>query len=104
MNTDFMFYETFKEDIDNVRNLYGEEEAELYALDLVYYGVRGIRKTKKSDVSTLHNALLISAQRSIDKSREHKERAIEEANEQKRKLQNIGARKRNHINNGEIMQ
>lgn len=75
----FMFYETFKEGIDEVRRQIGEEAAENLALDIIYYGIDGERIFKKADVSLLHNALMISYQQSIDKSKEHKARAIKES-------------------------
>lgn len=75
----FMFYETFKEGIDEVRRQDGETAAEKLALDIINYGVTGKRKTEKKDVNLLHNALMISYQQSIDKSKEHKERAIKDA-------------------------
>ena len=33
---DFMFFETFKDDIDNYRKVYGEEKAEKLLLDIIY--------------------------------------------------------------------
>lgn len=78
VNDGFMFYETFKEGIDEVRRHDGEKAAEVLALDIIYYGVRGRRKSEKADVGLIHNALMISYQPSIDKAKEHKERAIKE--------------------------
>lgn len=75
----FMFYETFKEGIDEVRRQIGEEAAEDLALDIIYYGVDGKRIIEKADASLLHKALMISYQQSIDKSKEHKARAINES-------------------------
>lgn len=74
----FMFYETFKEGIDEVKRQFGEKAAEDLAIDIIYYGVDGKRITKNTDVSSLHNALMISYQSSIDKSKEHYKRVIKE--------------------------
>ena len=74
----FMFYETFKEGIDEVRRQDGETAAEKLALDIIYFGVTGKRKTEKTEANLLHNALMISYEKSIDKSKEHLKRAIEE--------------------------
>lgn len=74
-----MFYETFKEGIDRVEQQVSKEAAEVLALDIIYYGVRGERKENKEDVHFLHNALMLSYQPVIDKSKEHKRRAIKEA-------------------------
>lgn len=73
---DFMFFETFKEDIDNFREIFGEPAAEKLALDIIYYGVTGKRKTRKEDVNDTHNTLMINIQIHIDKSRERFERAV----------------------------
>lgn len=75
----FMFYETFKEGIDEVRRQISEEAAENLALDIIYYGIDGKRIVEKANASLLHNALMISYQQSIDKSKEHKARAIKES-------------------------
>ena len=73
-----MFYETFKDGIDEVRRQINEKAAENLALDIIYYGVDGKRKIEKTDANLLHNALMISYEKSIDKSKEHLKRAIEE--------------------------
>ncbi len=76
---DFMFFETFKDDIDNYRKVYGEEKAEKLLLDIIYYGVTGERKTKPEEVEAIHNILLThSIQLHIDKSKERYNRAIKE--------------------------
>jgi len=76
---DFMFFETFKEDIDNFRKEFGDTAAEKLALDIIYCGVKGERKTKKEDVNFIHNILLEhNIKIHIDKSRERFERAKEE--------------------------
>ncbi len=76
---DFMFFETFKEDIDNFREVYGDDKAELLALDIIHYGVTGKRKTKKDEVEDIHNILMdYNIKIHIDKSRERFERAKEE--------------------------
>ena len=80
---DFMFFETFKDDIDNVRKEYGNDAAEVLALDIIYYGVTGERKSKKEDVNDVHNFLMINIQLHINKSKERLERSIEEAEEKK---------------------
>lgn len=76
---DFMFFETFKEDIDNFRDVFGNEKAEILALDIIYYGVTGERRTKKDDVEYVHNILMDhNIKIHIDKSRERFERTKEE--------------------------
>lgn len=72
----FMFYETFKEDIESYREVYGDDAAEKLAMDIIYYGVTGKRKLKENDVSDIHNLLMINIQTHIDKSKEHLERVI----------------------------
>ena len=73
---DFMFFETFKEDIDNFRKAFGDEKAEVLALDIIYYGITGTRKTQKEDVNEIHNILLMNIQLHIDKSKERYKRAV----------------------------
>lgn len=81
---DFMFFETFKEDIDNFRKTFGDEEAEKLALDIIYYGVTGERKTEKEEVNDIHNILLLhNIQIHIDKSKERFERAVKENEKEK---------------------
>lgn len=81
----FMFFETFKEDIDNIRKVLGDEAAEKLALDIIYYGVTGKRKTKPDEVNSIHNILMINIQLHIDKSKERYERAVEELENDKHK-------------------
>ena len=83
MEDSFMFYETFKEGIDEVRRQFGEKAAEDFALDIINYGVRGKRRSEKKDVNLLHNTLMISYQQSIIKSKEHLKRVIDEQEELK---------------------
>lgn len=80
---DFMFFETFKEDIENFRKEFGDEAAEELALDIIYYGVTGQRKSKKEDVDDIHNILMINTQIHIDKSKERLERSIKNSEENK---------------------
>lgn len=81
---DFMFFETFKESIDDFREVFGDTEAEKLALDVIFYGVTGERKTKEGEVNDIHNSLFKhSIKIHIDKSKERFERAVEE-NEKKK--------------------
>lgn len=85
LTDDFMFFETFKEDIDNFREVFGDEKAEKLALDIIYYGVTGERKTRKDEVNDIHNILLLhNIQIHIDKSKERFERAVKENEKEKR--------------------
>lgn len=79
----FMFFQTFKEDIESFRKAFSDDEAEELALDIIYYGVTGKRKTKKEDVNYIHNILMINIQTHIDKSKERLKRAINESEENK---------------------
>lgn len=90
---DFMFFETFKEDIDNFREMFGDTEAEKLALDIIYYGITGKRKTKKEEVNEIHNILMINIQIHIDKSKERFERAVNE-NERNKSKQKYSRKKK----------
>ncbi len=86
---DFMFFETFKDDIDNFQKVFGDTAAEILALDIIYYGVKGERKTKKEDVDYVHNILMEhNIKIHIDKSKERFERAKEENEKSKWKKKN----------------
>ena len=89
----FMFFETFKEDIENFRKEFGDDAAEELALDIIYYGVTGKRKSKKDDVNDIHNILMINIQIHIDKSKERLERTIKEAEENKWRKRRMGKKK-----------
>ncbi len=93
MRDDFMFFETFKEDIDNFREIFGEAEAEKLALDILHYGVTGKRKMKKEEVHPVHNSLMVHIQIHIDKSKERFERAVKENEANKRKNWNTRNKK-----------
>lgn len=89
---DFMFFETFKNDIEECRKLFGDEVAENLALDIIYYGVTGKRIFEENDVHDAHNLLMINIQIHIDKSKENFERSIKES-DYKRKRKKSGRKK-----------
>lgn len=46
---DFMFYESYRDTIEQVRSLYGEEDAGTFCLELIRFGVRRESQEKMSD-------------------------------------------------------
>ena len=67
---DFMFYESFKDSIDLVRKLYSDEEAEIFCMEIITYGVTG---EHYSPMRPELEAVMLSIAPLIEKSREHKE-------------------------------
>ena len=82
---DFMFFESFKEDIENYREEFSDDAAENLALDVIYYGVTGKRKFNEEDVNDIHNILMIHIQIHIDKSKERLRRSIKESEYRRKK-------------------
>ena len=73
---DLMFLGSFIDSIDDVREQFGEEYAEHFALRIVYYGVR---RQKYCDMNSICNATLESIFPKIEKSTERVERKKRES-------------------------
>ena len=75
--TDFMFYETFYDSIQDVKNLYGEDVAEKFALAIIRFGVEGKEFSGIDD--KFLKATLTNIYPQIAKSKERKERKVLQA-------------------------
>lgn len=71
---DFMFYETFFDSIQDVKNIYGEDTAEKFALAIIRFGVEGKEFTGIDN--ELLKATLINIYPQIIKSQERKEQKV----------------------------
>ena len=68
---DFMFYETFYEDIQTAEKLYGKEAAKKFAMAILRFGVT---REKSSPIQPGIDAVLEDIYAKIDKSRQNFER------------------------------
>ena len=75
--TDFMFYETFYDIIQEVKNIYGEDTAEKFTLAIIRFGVEGKEATEIDDKFLKAN--LANIYPLITKSKERKERKVLQA-------------------------
>ena len=73
---DLMFLGSFIDSIDDVREQFGEEYAECFALRIVYYGVR---RERYCNMNSICNATLESIFPKIEKSKERVERKKRES-------------------------
>ena len=67
---DFMFYETFKEKLDEIERIFSREDAETFCLELIRYGVR---RERKVTMDPYLEATILSMYRLIDKSKEKRD-------------------------------
>lgn len=72
-NEGFMFYESYKTTIDKIRKLYGEDEAGMFCLELIRYGVR---RERSIEMRPELEAIMKSICPLIEKSKEHKDQAV----------------------------
>ena len=75
--TDFMFYETFYNTIQRIKNIYGEDTAEKFTLAIIRFGVEGKELAGIDD--KFLKAALASIYPLITKSKERKERKVLQA-------------------------
>lgn len=69
---DFMFFDTFKDKIDRLREIYSDEEMDRFCMELVMYGVRREHDEK---LDPYLEGILVQMFGKIERSKERKGRS-----------------------------